>query len=175
MAINVSSCFSSVLIRSFIYSDYTQVVWIHKEPEAHYTEYMPSKYYEELEHTADWALHVWGANFEELLRNAAAGMQHLAGIEPSLEDGVTRVFELEAQDREQMLVRWLEELLFHIEARHAAFSVQVIEVTGDRRLVASVVETPASPPKKAIKAVTYHNLRVEDTPRGVEATIVFDV
>ena len=131
--------------------------------------------YEELEHTADWALRAWGANFEELLSNAAAGMQHLAGIEPSQETGVTREFRLEAQDREQLLVRWLEELLFHVEARHVAFSVGSIEVEGDRRLFASVVETPASPPKKAIKAVTYHNLRVEDTPRGVEATIVFDV
>jgi SHS2 domain-containing protein len=28
---------------------------------------------------------------------------------------------------------------------------------------------------KAIKAVTYHNLRIARTDRGLEATIVFDV
>ncbi len=54
---------------------------------------------------------------------------------------------------------------------YSEFEIQVEE----NRLQAKVIEVPASSLDKHIKAVTYHNLQIQETPSGLEATIVFDV
>ena len=43
------------------------------------------------------------------------------------------------------------------------------------RLSAEIEGVPVESLAKEIKAVTYHNLAVRETARGLEATIVFDV
>jgi SHS2 domain-containing protein len=42
-------------------------------------------------------------------------------------------------------------------------------------LQATVSGSPITTPAKEIKAVTYHNLKVRRTQRGLATTIVFDV
>jgi SHS2 domain-containing protein len=42
-------------------------------------------------------------------------------------------------------------------------------------LSAALEGAPAASVGKAIKAVTWHNLNIRRTPRGIEAEIVFDV
>ena len=67
--------------------------------------------FEEIEHTADWALRVRGHDLRELLVNAARGMSRL--LVPDLtviSTDVERHFELDAFDAESLLVEWLSEL-----------------------------------------------------------------
>lgn len=131
--------------------------------------------FEEVEHTADWALRVWGSDLRELLIQAAQGMLALLGAQPAPGPRNTRTFEVEAPDRESLLVSWLEELLYHMETRHVTFTDIDLEVDGETRLRARVTEAPLADLRKHIKAVTYHNLSIQETPNGLEATVVFDV
>lgn len=128
----------------------------------------------ELEHTADWALEVWAPDMATLLVEAAAGMYRLMGV--ALADGPRqrRRLELEAADRESLLVEFLAELLYLAESEGLAFDGLGLEVAGGR-LAASLEGAPIGSQTKEIKAVTYHKLEVRDTQQGVETCIVFDV
>ncbi len=136
---------------------------------------MPSAGFEELEHTADWALRVRGRDLAELLVNAAKGMLELAGVRTSATAGPERKLELTSLDRESLLVDWLHELLLALELRQVAFKNIQLEIKGDRGLTATFQEVPLTSIAKPIKAVTYHELVIEQGPRGLFTTVVFDV
>ncbi|MGB3712945.1 MAG: archease [Candidatus Promineifilaceae bacterium] len=132
--------------------------------------------FEVVEHTADWALRVWGRNMKELFASAATGMGTLmvADLE-SLPLDVERDLELEAFDAETLLVDWLSELAFWAEDEQLVFREFDLAVTADFRLRAVVRGGRAEELVMHIKAVTYHDLVIEKTRQALEATIVFDV
>ena len=140
-----------------------------------YTRIMGAPAYEEIDHTADWALRVTGADLASLLRNAALGMLQLAGAEPAESPQVERTLTLTSHDRESLLVDWLEELLFALETREVTVFQMELSTTGQSHLEARIVEVPVLKLSKHIKAVTYNELRIEEIPQGLTATIVFDV
>lgn len=132
--------------------------------------------FEAVEHTADWALRVRGSDFARLLQNAAVGMATLL-VEtlqavPRQEE---RTVQVEAFDRESMLVEWLGELAYLAEREGMVFPEIELEEAGPELVRAHL--RGGRPPEllKHIKAVTYHNLEVVETAEGLEATIVFDV
>jgi SHS2 domain-containing protein len=69
--------------------------------------------FEEISHTADMGIRAFGADFEELLRNAADGMFSLvlSDTEALCPSG-TEYICVEAKNREILLHTWLSELLF---------------------------------------------------------------
>ena len=136
---------------------------------------MEEQEFEEIEHTADWALRIQGENLEGLFYNAAVGMLQLAGIEPRAGPTRKRRIELQASDSESLLVAWLEELLFVIEMEEVTFSKFDLTVEDNNHLTAMVQESPIGNIKKHIKAVTYHNLKITQVEDGLEVTVVFDV
>jgi SHS2 domain-containing protein len=131
--------------------------------------------FEEIEHTADWALRVKGVDLIDLLCNAARGLLHLAGIQPQTSPVQERVIEIHAPDQEILLVSWLEELLFAIETRNMTFINFELRIRNNLHLTAHVQETPIETLTKHIKAVTYHDLKIIQTNDGLEVTVVFDV
>ena len=135
----------------------------------------PSKKYEEIEHTADWALKVRGADLPALFVNAALGMMDLAGVRADEKAGRARSIELEAADSESLLVDWLQELVVALELEQIAFSNIQLTITNGNRLAGTVRAVPATTIEKPIKAVTYNELVIAKSPQGLEVTIVFDV
>ncbi len=131
--------------------------------------------FEEVEHTADWALRVWGATAPELFVNAARGMYHLVGAEREGGDTIHRPLELQGLDLEALLVDWLTELLYRLHQHDEVFDTLQIESLTGNQLQACVAGGPAGPLNRYIKAVTFHNLRIVHTEAGYEVTVVFDV
>lgn len=131
--------------------------------------------FEEIEHTADWALRVWADDLAGLLRAAAQGM---IGLLDARAEGIDRrwhAIHFEAEDPEGLLVGWLEELLFLLETEGETCTSFDLSIGGEFELSGRVELAPAARPKKHIKAVTYHNLRVERSEEGFETVVVFDV
>ena len=130
--------------------------------------------FEEIPHTADWALRVWAEDLPGLLAEAARGMNWLAGAE--LSDGPRRkiTFETKSADAESLLVAFLSELVYYAEQENRGFDEFDIRIF-DFRLSATLQGAPLKALKKAIKAVTWHNLEIRETARGMEVEIVFDV
>jgi SHS2 domain-containing protein len=134
--------------------------------------------FEEIQHTADWSLRVWAKTLSELFAESARGMNALSGtrLAPGLK--TDRTFESTASDIESLLVAFLSELVYAAEQEHLAFeSFQVGELEGldGWKLKVEMSGAPIESMDKAIKAVTYHNLQIRQTERGVEVEIVFDV
>jgi SHS2 domain-containing protein len=130
--------------------------------------------FEEVPHTADWSIRVWADDLPRLLAESARGMNWLAGAK--LADGPRekRTYEIEGPDGESLLVSFLTELVYYAEQKNLGFDDFDIRIK-DGRLKAEMGGAPLKSLDKAIKAVTWHNLKINETAKGLEVEIVFDV
>ncbi len=128
----------------------------------------------EVEHTADWELEVWAPDLPGLMEEAARGMYGLMGVEVSDESRCHRQLELASNDREQLLVSFLEELLFIVDSEEVAFDGFLLKAQ-DTNLLARLEGGGILSRTKEIKAVTYHHLEIEESKRGLATRIIFDV
>ena len=130
--------------------------------------------FQEIEHTADYAIHVWAEELPELFLDAARGMYALAGGR-SGQPPVKRMIEIHADDMETLLVEWLEELAFLLEIEGEFFDHFDLIRFDPPALKIQVTGGPAEAVDKLIKAVTFHDLAIQETAEGYQTTIVFDV
>jgi len=134
--------------------------------------------FEEVEHTADRALKIFGSDLRELLINAARGMNSLMVKETAAWSAAaekTVAVELKTMDAEELLVDWLNELAFWAEMEMLVFNRFDLHAVSPTYLRASISGSKAPQLEKHIKAVTYHNLEIFRTAAGLSATVVFDV
>ena len=134
--------------------------------------------YEVLSHTADTGIVAYGESLAEAFANAAFGMFDLVfdlSEVPAVEE--CRV-EVQAETPGELLVAWLSALLAEAEIRGLALSRFVVEEMTGGHLVGIARGSPTAgrelrgPP---VKAVTYHDLVVEEVPGGWRARVIFDV
>lgn len=130
--------------------------------------------FQEVEHTADWALDIWAPSLEQMFEQAARGVLVLTGVKLAPQARETRHLDLLAIDLESLLVNFLNELLYWGESECLAFddfhlSIQGLHLTG------CVGGAPIAAQYKEIKAVTYHNLMVHYDAGLFRARIVFDI
>jgi SHS2 domain-containing protein len=130
--------------------------------------------YEEVRHTADWALRVWAPDPVELMRQAAAGMQALMGVKLTDKEQQRKPIDCSAGDLESLLVAFLNEILYWIESEGIACEEFDLALDGCR-LSGTAICRKISSLEKEIKAVTFHNLAVRKKDDLFETTIVFDV
>jgi SHS2 domain-containing protein len=132
--------------------------------------------YEIVNHTADWAIRVYGVDMADLLSNAAKGMSYLLIDDlSSVPSNVQRQIEMESIDAESLLVDWLSELAYWAESELLVFTSFSFAHADETQLKATLTggEVPAL--TKHIKAVTYNDLDIVETESGLVATVVFDV
>ena len=134
----------------------------------------PSPRFEEVEHTADWSVRVFGDDLADLLANAGAAMYALQGVDLRVEPETWRPVEVTAPDREALLVIWLNELLYHSEIHDESYTRFVVDEASETAAKGRIGGVPGRGEKAHIKAVTYHDLSVRQGPAGWDATVVFD-
>ena len=137
--------------------------------------------FEVFEHTADVGLRIEATNLEELFVAAARGVFSLV-VEnhEAIEPRQTVRIELESEDLLGLFVDWLRELIYRFETEHLLLGEFRVQLSADRRkLSADCRGEPADwsrhLPDNELKAVTYHGLRLEQTPNGWEAEVIFDI
>ena len=130
--------------------------------------------FEEVPHTADWSIRVWAEDPPGLLAESARGMYWLAGAESADGPRELRTYETEGPDGESLLVAFLSELVYYAEQENLGFDDFDISIK-DGRLKVKMEGAPFVSFDKAIKAVTWHNLKINETTRGLEVEVVFDV
>lgn len=129
-----------------------------------------------VDHTADWALQVYGRTLTDLFIHAAQGMTSLMVANPdAIGQEETLEIELDAYDAESLLVDWLTELAYWAEMEQRVGRLFEITACSPTHLQATVHGGQADELQKHIKAVTFHNLAILETAVGLEVTIVFDV
>jgi SHS2 domain-containing protein len=135
------------------------------------------KSYEFIEHTADVGVKAYGKTVAEAFEHAARAMFDIITDSSTIQAVGQYDIELEAPDREQLLVDWLSKLLFLNGARNLVFGKFEVNLK-QNHLVAHVYGEEYSRKKHKmgveIKAVTYHMLQVhEGDPIFVQ--VLFDI
>jgi SHS2 domain-containing protein len=132
--------------------------------------------YSTIEHTADWALRIQARNLEELLIIAAMGMNNLLVDDISvITFDISKRIEITAIDQESLLVEWLNELAYWAEMESTIFRKFIVDSISDSHISSMAIGGQVMELQKHIKAVTYHNLKIIKTAKGIEATVIFDV
>ena len=136
--------------------------------------------FEFFDHTADIGVRVYGNNLAELFENAARAMYEALGRLHKPESNRQKSVELQAESAEDLLHDWLADLLYEIEANHILYDEFEIHELTPLRLAVTVrggtIDSAHSQANEEIKAVTYHQLRVESQPDGSwRAMVIFDV
>ncbi len=129
----------------------------------------------EIEHTADWSIRVRGATLPELFVNAATGMYSLMADISTITPTTERTIEASSVDTEALLVKWLNELLYHTEMSGEVFCAFAIVSFEPVRLVSTAKAGRGIELKKQVKAVTFHNMQIVSGENGYKVIIVFDV
>lgn len=130
--------------------------------------------FQEVSHTADWSARVWAPDLPSLFREAARAMNSLSGTVIGTGERVSKTLEVEGPDVESLLVAFLSELVYYQEQENLTFDVFDLRIAGQWLKVA-MEGAEIESVDKAIKAVTYHNLKIQRNAEGLETTIVFDV
>jgi SHS2 domain-containing protein len=132
-----------------------------------------------LEHTADIGLEATAASCEGLFKAAAQGLKTLLfGASPAV-GTLQREVTLESGDTAELLVVWLNEILVFSETAHVVPATFVItELTG-RQLTATIsgesFDAARHTVERTAKAVTYHQLVVEEREKGWYARVYIDL
>jgi len=137
------------------------------------------KRYEIIPHTADIGIKTLAKNLQELFKDTAFGMFDIIADLDGLKRSVTQSIEARAANREELLVAWLGELLYHFYTKQIIFfDFEFIELS-DTYLKANAfgrhVGENRNRLKTEIKAVTYHELKIDDSLGQLSATVIFDV
>ena len=135
--------------------------------------------FEVLEHTADAGIVAHGGSLEETFANAAAGMFALMADPDGVRPLEERRIDVEGRDHEGLLVRWLTELLYYLDAEEMLFSRFVVEEISGRRLRARAwgerIDRERHRLHFGVKAVTRHMLEVRPEDGGYRAQVLFDI
>ena len=135
--------------------------------------------YKLIDHTADFGLHVFGADPKDLFANAALAMFDVLTDIGSLRGLSSKNIRVTGEDWPDLMVNWLRELLFFWAGPEMLVKMVEIQAISARELSAIVKFDPYNPEqhtiKAEIKAVTYHQIQVSSGPSGWEAKIIFDV
>ncbi len=134
--------------------------------------------FEVIEHTADVGIVAHGATLSELFTSAAVGMMSFIISRSEVRSTQSRRIVAEADDRDGLLVAWLNELLLLLNAEGVIPRDFRIAELSEKRVVAEVSGEPVDQQRHHfrldVKAATYHQLEVTHNG-GWHARIIFDV
>ncbi len=137
------------------------------------------KPYRLINHTADLGMEVRGKDLLDLFSKAAWSFFDIMIEAQQIDPKVERIIVVEAPDQEALLIAWLGELLFLFETSHLVFSQFTIQSLTAHSLQALGRGEWFDPLKHhlkaAIKAATYHQLRIWEEKGLWRARVVFDL
>jgi SHS2 domain-containing protein len=135
---------------------------------------------EQIDHTADIGLRVRAATPAEAFELVAGGMfDFIVTNRDTVELELDEELQVEADGWEDLLVAWLEELLYRFETDRFVPKVIAIRQIEHDLLVADLqggtFDAARHETGVQIKAVTYHQLRAELTADGFQIQVIFDI
>jgi len=135
--------------------------------------------FEIMDHTADVGIIAYGTDIEELFCNAALALFSLITELESIQEKVHLSLKVSSDERDSLLVEWLNELIYFFDAKHILFNRFDIESLTQNELKATCHGEAFDPAKhkikRGVKAATYHMLRLDKNNDGYKAQIILDI
>lgn len=132
-----------------------------------------------LEHTADVGIQAQGDTVSSLFVATACGLRDvLSESEPPTPDRTVAV-EVEGVDYEELLVNWLNEILYLLESRHlfpVGFLIDSLDPDHLKgRVHGFILDPEEARLDREVKSATYHQLKVEKEGGTWTARIYLDL
>lgn len=120
-----------------------------------------------------------GDSLSAVFRQAALGARQIVTESRDIRPQLELSLELTAADNEELLVSWLSELVYLLESQRFLLADCRVELFAGGRLRAQLWGESADPARhllqREIKAVTYHQVRVEQVGDGWRAQVFVDL
>jgi SHS2 domain-containing protein len=135
--------------------------------------------FELFDHTADVGAWAYGNTRAEAFQNAALAMFSLMVELDAVADVEERRVEVRAENQEALLVAWLSELIYLVDAEGLVFRRFSIDQLTNQRLVARIWGERIDPDRHTlgtvVKAITRHMLAIEKNGDGYSVRVIFDI
>jgi SHS2 domain-containing protein len=135
--------------------------------------------FEILEHAADVGFRAGGRSLEELFENAALAVESIAMDIAAVEPRTEYLLAADGEDRESLLINWLSEIVYYIDGPRVAmcrFEISELSATSVRGKGWGEPRDPIRHPVRiVVKAVTYHQLRVQEEDGRWVAQVFLDI
>ncbi|MBI1805611.1 MAG: archease [Ignavibacteria bacterium] len=132
-----------------------------------------------LDHPADLGIEARGATLAEAFQNAARALTSIILDVSTVEPREPREIIVTAADVEQLLVKWLSEILYLYDGGKFVGKEFVVTALTTRSLHATIHGENFSKSKHRtqldVKAVTYHQLEVHEDKSGVVVRVYLDI
>jgi protein archease len=132
-----------------------------------------------IDHPADLGIEARGKTMAQAFEQAATGLMSVILDLSSVEALVSRELTLEASDLEHLVVKWLAEVLYLYDGgKFVSKEFSVIELRGDCLRATVLGETFVAEKhvtRLDVKAVTYHQLLVEETNAACRIRVFLDI
>jgi SHS2 domain-containing protein len=135
--------------------------------------------FEIVDHTADVGIIAYGTDIEELFCNAALALFSLITEPESIQEKSHLNLRVSGDERDSLLVEWLNELIYFFDAKHILLNRFDIESLTEHELKATchgeVFDPMKHKIKRGVKAATYHLLSLDKNNDGYKAQIILDI
>ena len=135
--------------------------------------------YEIFEHTADLGLRVRAPDLETLFADAGRGLTSMIAANLETVRPVREVpLRVDGSRGDDLLFDWLSEILYLFESEHLLLSDFAVQFDGDGLQATARGESldeSRHQLEHEVKAITYHGLKVEQTPDGWLAEVIVDI
>lgn len=136
-----------------------------------------------IDHTADIGILCTAETVDQLFESAAEGLFSIVTDVELVSPSERRTIEVQAASYDDLLIQWLQELIYEFSTRHylySDFSAKISQTkSGDLRIVATCAGEPVNFEKHRIhteiKTATYHQLYVRKLKTGWEGRVIFDL
>ena len=144
-----------------------------------YHEKVAGSFYELLEHPADVGFRAYGETLPQLFAHSALALLSIAGDPSAIQPRWDYPLTVQSSDWESLMVDWLSEVLYWYDGKRIGFhDFRVLELEPQRIRAVGIGEPRVSgrhPEKLIVKAVTYHQLKVEAREGIWVAEVYLDV
>jgi len=132
-----------------------------------------------LEHTADIGFEAFGATVEEVFSNSARALVSLIVDPLSIVPCDATTIHVESSGAENLLVNWLSEILYFFDAEGRVFRDFDVQLIDGKSLTAVArgerFDRARHQVNVQVKAITYHQLVLEQTQEGWHSRVYVDI
>ncbi|BCU70668.1 archease [Stygiolobus caldivivus] len=139
-----------------------------------------NKKYEFFDHTADVGIKAYGKDLNEAFENAALAVFEVMTDTSKIDPIENRDIEVDGIDIENLLYRWIENLLVYYDSELLIFGRFNVNIDLANLKLKAIAWGERFNPEKherrtVVKAMTYHEMNIIKTDNGYELTFVVDI
>jgi SHS2 domain-containing protein len=140
---------------------------------------MQNKGFRILDHPADLGVEAFGSNLAEAFEQAAVALMSIILELSTVRELQTRTIELSAGDHGHLLVKWLTEVLYLYDGEGfvaGRFKIGRLTPTHlDAKVYGELFYPERHITKLDVKAITYHQLEVNENANAARVKAFFDI